>query len=494
MAAVDERVVGGRAEATRGQALSYLLAGSGRKVSDGEVHEIVDALWEIGERLGIRPDLKAAQLAHETGRLSFGGQVAPGQCNPSGIGATNDGAAGLTFPDWRTGILASYVHLVAWLGGPAVVPAIEGDYTTQLDPRIPLVDAVRRAKGAVTTWRSLGSRWAVPGLGYGDGLQRHLDAMLALPREEEDIMPRIALSAGHWNRDGGNAEEKKRTIRLMRACAEACRAGGMEVRCVQAETGDPGFAGGLWDVAHTVVRWAREGWVPDIWLECHTEGVGNPHVRGVFSIYPDMEGDTDTDVRDRLGTDLARRVAAATGLPIRGDGLMSERQTGVGLDGYRLGIFGQSAAIRESTTRLIVEFGAHTAPADVAIMEQSDFFDLAGRAVAEGFAAFLGLSVGPTPIDVEVAPAFVEVPGGPAENPDAWHASETDKWVIGPFLAYWRDRGGLPIFGFPQTGEYYDEKLGRNVQWFERARFERLPDANDVQLGRVGAELLATRG
>ena len=86
-------------------------------------------------------------------------------------------------------MLAYYVHLVAWLGGPAAIAAIGADYSADVDPRIGLVEAARAQKGAVTSWASLGGRWAVPkdtpwqeaGPGYGAGIARHLAAILALP-------------------------------------------------------------------------------------------------------------------------------------------------------------------------------------------------------------------------------------------------------------------------------------------------------------------------
>lgn len=64
----------------------------------------------------------------------------------------------------------------------------------------------------------------------------------------------------------------------------------------------------------------------------------------------------------------------------------------------------------------------------------------------------------------------------------------TGQRVRGPFLRYWRDHGGLPIFGYPLTGEQQDGDC--RVQWFERARFELHPNGV-ILLGRVGAELLA---
>ena len=64
----------------------------------------------------------------------------------------------------------------------------------------------------------------------------------------------------------------------------------------------------------------------------------------------------------------------------------------------------------------------------------------------------------------------------------------------GAFLAFWRARGGLPLFGYPLTGELAE--AGRTVQYFERARFELHPEsaaAHLLQLGRVSAESLEAR-
>jgi hypothetical protein len=48
---------------------------------------------------------------------------------------------------------------------------------------------------------------------------------------------------------------------------------------------------------------------------------------------------------------------------------MSEKATGVGISGFRLGIFLRTAAVASTTTRLIIEHGAHTNPQDLAILQ-----------------------------------------------------------------------------------------------------------------------------
>lgn len=72
---------------------------------------------------------------------------------------------------------------------------------------------------------------------------------------------------------------------------------------------------------------------------------------------------------------------------------------------------------------------------------------------------------------------------------------ETGYSLDGEFLAYWRDTGGLPVFGFPiDSARQVD---GQVVQYLERARFE-LHAANAVPyrvlLSRLGVEALQQQG
>ena len=143
-------------------------------------------------------------------------------------------------------------------------------------------------------------------------------------------MAHIAIAAGHHNTDGGDAFERQQTGLLAAAVAQACRERGMKVTVITPSLGGVEasgmFPGGIWDVAKAAVALVPP---PDIFLETHTEGGGGT---GVFAIYPDAPGDRDTDVRDKLGPAVARKIAAATGLGVggRGNGVMSEKQTGVG--------------------------------------------------------------------------------------------------------------------------------------------------------------------
>jgi hypothetical protein len=66
---------------------------------------------------------------------------------------------------------------------------------------------------------------------------------------------------------------------------------------------------------------------------------------------------------------------------------------------------------------------------------------------------------------------------------------ETSQRVAEPFLSYWRENGGLPIYGYPISSAY-EEESGLMVQWFERARFEYHPEypGHSVLLGHLGLE------
>lgn len=77
---------------------------------------------------------------------------------------------------------------------------------------------------------------------------------------------------------------------------------------------------------------------------------------------------------------------------------------------------------------------------------------------------------------------------------------ETRHSLGGPFLRYWREKGGLAIFGYPLTEEFTEVSPTNakryKVQYFERNRFEYHPEnkpPNDVQLGLLGVQVAGTR-
>lgn len=272
----------------------------------------------------------------------------------------------------------------------------------------------------------------------------------------------VAISYGHVNRDSGNPFEASQTPQLGRAVADACHELGVEVRIVQ-EWHDTSRMG-LQDVAQQVVNWHRSGWPVDLYLETHTEG-GGPNARGVFAIYPDTGSDCDNDAK-RVGQDAAKRIAEAVNIPLRNDGIMSERITGVGAQGYRLGIFLITAAIKGDTTRMIIEYGSHDNQADInAIMGN---LPAVGMATAQAFAAEarrLGFPVNDAPDRADYQSVQPEVFTAP-----------TGKTISGGFLAFWKslsaNQVNLRLLGYPLTQEFQSRVDGWpqefTVQVFER--------------------------
>jgi hypothetical protein len=93
------------------------------------------------------------------------------------------------------------------------------------------------------------------------------------------------------------------------------------------------------------------------------------HSSRLFGIYPDWGNDIDLGVRNGLAGRVCQAINQTVGIPIYQAGVMSEKSTGVGISGFRLGIFLVTAALASLTTRLIIEHGAHTNPQDLAILQ-----------------------------------------------------------------------------------------------------------------------------
>jgi uncharacterized protein YvpB len=68
-----------------------------------------------------------------------------------------------------------------------------------------------------------------------------------------------------------------------------------------------------------------------------------------------------------------------------------------------------------------------------------------------------------------------------------WVFEQTGHTLQGTFLDYWRNNGGLRVFGFPISEPFAE--TGKQVQYFERARFELTPSTTDqLRLGLLGYE------
>ena len=162
--AAAEVTILGEPIASEEQMLAYLLARNPKPKLTGTPKELVHAYYEEAEHEGIRPDVALAQAYKETGFFAYGGDVDWRQNNFCGLGATGNGAKGLSFPDMRTGARAHIQHLLA--------------YASTTPPKSPIVDPrydLLRTKrpdvfGKLTRWVQLNGVWAVPGTTYGQGI------------------------------------------------------------------------------------------------------------------------------------------------------------------------------------------------------------------------------------------------------------------------------------------------------------------------------------
>ena len=208
---------------------------------------------------------------------------------------------------------------------------------------------------------------------------------------------RILLVQGHRNTSGGNPAETAITPHAARAIQRALTAAGHTADMLQSDNN--WFAGSLDAVGREVVR--RHDANPyDLMLDIHFEGDAN-NTRGVFAIVPDGDGLRSGALRSsgdsweinpldvRYAEAIARGVANTTGLRIRGGmrrpGVMSEKQTGVGGQGFRLAMFAYTAMVRHNLVRLVLELGNIRGDAD--IIQAPGFYDRAAAGVVQGIAA-----------------------------------------------------------------------------------------------------------
>lgn len=392
-----------------------------------------------------------------------------------------------TFPiwaNWLDGCISTVARLLAtnwyYTGEERTIEDVN------IDPHYPNRNPNKPAQAPIPRENDKPIEWAPAGdlnspEGYLSFVLRFMNDHADMDKEQPMAPLKVALAAGHYNTDGGNPVEISLVGHHCNAAVKAFREAGADVRCITPNEGLSNFPGGLQAVARHVVEWANQGWTADIFIEFHTEGVGNPNVRGVFVIYPDTAPDIDADVRDKLGPDMAKRVAANMGIPVRGNGTMSERNTYVGLQGHRLGAFFASSLVRATTTRLLIESGAHSSPVDLAVLRQPDTPRKIARGVVDAVYAFYGRQAD-----------WTDQPDDLVIVPKSRYFLETKHYLNHGFCDYWETKGGLSIFGYPLSEEFINVD-GITVQWFERARFEyhpNNPEEHRILLGRIGAESL----
>ena len=208
---------------------------------------------------------------------------------------------------------------------------------------------------------------------------------------------RILIVQGHRNTSGGNPAESAITPLAARAIEKELIRVGHSVDMLQ--NTNNWFSGSLDAVGREVIR--RFNLAPyDLMLDIHFEGDAN-NTRGMFAIVPDGDGlttftkytGTDAIASNTLDMQYAGAISAAvaesSGLRLRQSGVvkpgvMSERQTGVGGNGFRLAMFGYTANLRNTMARLVLELGNIRGDADV--IYQPGFYERVAKGVAEGIA------------------------------------------------------------------------------------------------------------
>lgn len=474
----------GFVDCTVAQIVATVLSVSPRTpYSDAEVVQYARSAIHWTDLFGFRTAGPVGQSMKETNYLRYTGQVPFGSHNFGGIAATNDGAPGARFATIDDGWRAMCCHWALYVWGP---PEQWPAHLQQYAPYAIRLAAMRDAHlkhrdeqgqpyamlGAVTTWGDMrNGRWAwtktIPygslANGYASGSIAIANNVLSRPRGEEPPMARpiIALAAGHHNTNrGGAVGEYERVGPLTREIARQARAnGGFDVRVITPNDGMGDFVGGLQDVAREAVRLNA-----DFFLEVHFEGVSNAAVRGCFAIYPDWPPDTDIDVRDVFGVNVTQRIKVAPGIPLRGNGTMSEKSTGVGSQGFRLGAFSASESARATMTRTIIEYGTLTNAADRAIIDGPQFNERAAAATVAALLDFYGLA---------------EQPGGgggggaPVEDTLTLNGIPIVRGFRAHYLrigaaVYPADPviGGIAVFGYPLAAEY--KTVAGSAQRFER--------------------------
>jgi hypothetical protein len=402
----------------------------------------------------------AGQIVHETNFLRYTGDSQPYQYNFGGIGTTGGGVHGENYsvkrPDSegggidipasvKAGMLAMFTHRSAYMRGPKENWPLELQQYWGASHREKNVVAAGFA-GTVHQQKDFGNgKWAV-GPGYAIGITKAANLFRASPAGGTSRIMRLAIGAGHRNTSGGNERERKLTAALTKQYVDTARQWGADVRCYTPDEGLGEYPGNLHAAVDNVNKWASQGWIADMYIEVHFQGLteGSNAGRGVFSVYPDWPSanDVDTEAINQFIPTWAPIFSARTGMPIYGNGGMSEKRTAVGAAGSRLGVFSITVGLKATTTRMIVEHGSHTSPLDRAIILGPDFNRLAAESFMEAWFKFAGVTQ-PPPTDY--------VPSGPGGSIPGWNGNY---YLIGPFWNEYNELGRnfVPVYGLVASG------------------------------------------
>lgn len=144
-----------------GRHLTLFLLQHNAKADPAFVSRLAAAYIREAKIEGVNWDIAFVQMCLETGFLRFGNQVAHNQYNFAGLGATDDGAQGLSFPSPEIGVRAHIQHLKAYSSKDRLKQ-------TLVDPRFRFV-----RRGSAPKIDQLAGKWASDPL-YGQKIKRLL--------------------------------------------------------------------------------------------------------------------------------------------------------------------------------------------------------------------------------------------------------------------------------------------------------------------------------
>ena len=372
---------------SQGTAAQFLeLAQAKDSKRPGDVADYLDEVYRLANLAGIPAHIVVCQGIHETDW--WRSHWWESRCNPAGLGITGDklqNEASKDFGDGRTAARAHVVHLGLYIFGVEEFPDVLRPYQA-LDPRW---DAAIKAgyAGKTKILADLTGRWAKDArephdpLTYDEKLERLLDALGFSKEETTTMKPYILITAGHcFTEDDGNPDERARTPKLAAAYTEAFRSAGYQAdwwqRDLDGDSNPTMTIGSRATVAKGCANVIDKRPEPmSVLLDLHFDGA---HSRA-HAVIPDSTGlkpgvsggsqADDTAGNNTLDVTLARRICdeivKATGLEtvtpwrLKVLGVMSERDSGVGGDGWRLGMFAYTYRVRKRCARMVIEHAGY---------------------------------------------------------------------------------------------------------------------------------------
>ena len=220
---------------------------------------------------------------------------------------------------------------------------------------------------------------------------------------------RYVLSAGHRNTDKGGAKnEINWTYGATKALQAAIIARGGHAWVIQEEDGDTDdtfcVGRGLQNAAWLCTELAKAVGGVDAYISMHYNGGAAP---GFHAIFPDAWNGVDVKANNPLDVQLCRvirdKVRATNTVKMLSwtadsPGVMSERETGVGAQGYRLGEFYGTIGFRDTTARVILEASSIDVASEARYINDPAWVrNVYAEAIVDGLEAVFGAFPATTP-------------------------------------------------------------------------------------------------